>query len=190
MQWHVIDFIIIGIIGLSVVTGLFRGFVKELIALGVWIIAIWVAFTYSTEVAQWLNPYIHDKTARAVVAFVGILLVIIIVGGLFNAILSFILRRSGLSGTDRLLGMGFGFVRGVFIVALLMLVVEIAAVPHKAYTDQSRLYSKFTPLVNWLSGFMPKFIKHVKVFDKEDNSDIDSEVAPKKKDGQVNKVKG
>lgn len=168
MSWQIIDFVIITVIGLSVITGLLRGFVKELIALCVWILAIWLAFTYSTEVSSWLQPYIKDKTARIAVAFIGVLLTTIVAGGLCNAVLSFILHRSGLSGTDRLLGMGFGFVRGVFIVALLMLVVKIAAIPHQAYTAQSRLYAKFDPLVDWLSGFMPGFIKQAQVYDKDD----------------------
>lgn len=181
MSWHIIDFVIIAVIGLSVMTGLLRGFVKELIALCVWILAIWLAFKYSAEVNTWLKPYIQDMAARSVVAFVGILLATIVVGSLFNAVLSFILRRSGLSGTDRLLGMGFGFVRGVFIVALLMLVVKMASIPYQAYTEQSRLYNKFDPLVNWLSGFMPEFIKHAKVFDKDDNG-TDKGNAKDKKD--------
>lgn len=168
MSWHWLDYVIIAVIGLSVITGLFRGFVKELIALCVWVLAIWLALTYSSVVDPWLKPYIQDKTARTVVAFVAILLVTIIVGGLFNAMLSFILRRSGLSGTDRLLGMGFGFVRGVFIVSLLMVVVKMTTVSHQEYTNKSILYSKFEPLVNWIYGYMPGLIKQVGVFDRKD----------------------
>ena len=169
MSWNWIDCVIIAVIALSMITGLFRGFIKELIALGVWVLAIWLAFTYTSVVDPWLQPYIQDKTARMVVSFVAILLATIILGGLFNALLSFILRRSGLSGTDRLLGMGFGFVRGVFIVALMMLVVKMTSLPQQDYTSQSRLYAKFDPLVTWLYGFMPNFIKQVKVFDKNDS---------------------
>jgi len=170
MSWQVIDLIIITVIGLSVLTGLLRGFVKELIALCVWALAIWMAATYSKEVSTWLQNYIQDVTARTVIAFIAILLVTIIVGGIFNALLSFILRRSGLSGTDRLLGMGFGFVRGVFIVTLILLVLNMASIPYQPYAKDSRLVSRFTPLVNWLAGFMPVFIKHVKVFDKDDST--------------------
>ena len=173
MPWHWIDYVIIAVIGLSVITGLFRGFVKELIALCVWILAIWLAFTYSPILDPFLKSYVHDKTARTVVAFVAILLATIIVGGLFNALLSFILRRSGLSGTDRLLGMGFGFVRGVFIVALLMLVVKITTSSGQEYTSQSYLYAKFDPLVNWLYGQTPELIKQAKVLDKTNTSDTD-----------------
>ena len=103
-------------------------------------------------------------------AFVIILVGVLIAGGLFNAFLSFILHRSGLSGTDRLLGMGFGFVRGIFIVALLMLAVKMTSVSNKNYSEQSYLYSKFDPIVNWLYGFTPDFIKKMKVWDN--NSDV------------------
>jgi membrane protein required for colicin V production len=167
MSWHWIDYAIVAVIGLSVITGFFRGFIKELIALCVWILAIWLAISYSSVIDPWLKPHIQDKTVRTAVAFIAILLATIIVGGLFNAILSFILRRSGLSGTDRLLGMGFGLVRGVFIVALLMVVVKMTSLTNKEYTNQSHLYAKFDPLVDWLSGYMPGIIQQVGVFDKD-----------------------
>lgn len=176
--WHWIDYVIIAVIGLSILTGLFRGFVKELIALCVWILAIWLAFTYSQTAAPWLQSYIQDKTARTAVAFVAILLATLIVGGLINALLSFILHRSGLSGTDRILGMAFGFVRGVFIVALVMLVVKMTSVPDKDYRSQSYLYAKFDPLVNWLYGFTPEFIKKMNVLDKSDKPEPVIEKAP------------
>lgn len=173
MSWHWIDCVIVGVIALSVITGLFRGFIKELIAMCVWILAIWLAFTYSGLLDPWLQSYIHDKTLRTGVAFVAILLATILAGGLCNALLSFILQRTGLSGTDRLLGMGFGFVRGVFIVALLMVVVKITVTPDQTYIKESRLYAKFDPLVDWLYGFMPDLIKHAKVLDKsEEPTDI------------------
>jgi len=166
MTWHWIDYAIVAIVGLSVITGLFRGFVKELIALCVWILALWLAFTYSPVLDPFLAKYLHDKTARTVVAFVAILLGTLIAGGLFNALLSFILSRSGLSGTDRLLGMGFGFVRGVFIVALLMLGAKITTSIGQEYTNQSFLYPKFDRLVNWLYTRTPDLIKQVNVLDK------------------------
>lgn len=165
MAWHWLDYVILGVVGLSVVTGLFRGFVKEVIALCVWVLAIWLSFTYSSTINPWFESYIQDTTARVVVSFVSILIVTLIVGGLFNAILSMILRRTGLSGTDRLLGTGFGFLRGVFIVSLMMLVVKMTSIPYEQYRSQSQLYAKFDPFVNWLSGFMPNVIEKVKVFD-------------------------
>ncbi|RUQ85199.1 CvpA family protein [Legionella septentrionalis] len=173
-----VDYFIIGAIGLSAVTGLFRGFVKELIALCVWVVAIWLSFRYSPQVELWLQPYLHEKSIRTVAAVIAIFLTALIAGGLFNALLSFILNRSGLSGTDRILGMGFGVVRGVFIVALIALVIKMTSIPFETYTRQSLLYAKFDPVVNWISQFVPEFIKQVKVFDGDDKEIIDITPAP------------
>ena len=157
-------------IGLSMVTGLFRGFIKELVALCAWVLAIWLALVYSPTLDPTFQPYIHDKTARLVVAFICILLSTILVGGLVNTILSFILRRSGLSGSDRILGMGFGIGRGVFIVALMMLVVKVTHAPRDDYAQQSHLYAKFDPLVNWLYGYTPELLKHIKNLEDQEKS--------------------
>ena len=169
MQLPWVDYAIVAIVGLSVITGLFRGFIKELIALCVWVLAIWIAITYSPMLEPWFQSYIQDHTARVVMSYVILILGTIILGGLFNALLSFILHRTGLSGTDRILGMGFGFVRGVFIVALLILVVQMTAIPIQNFTSNSRLYAKFNPLVDWLSGFTPHFIKQVSVLENKAN---------------------
>lgn len=166
MDLHWIDYAIIAVVGLSMLTGVFRGFIKELVALCVWVLAIWMAYHYSSALDPWLDRYIQDKTARMVVAFIAILLGVIISGGICNALLSFILRRSGLSGMDRLLGMLFGFARGVFIVAIVLVGVKVTSPTAKDYTNQSVLYPKFDPLVNWLYGYMPHLIKQVNVLDK------------------------
>lgn len=164
--WHWIDYVIVGLISLSVITGLFRGFVKELVALSIWVIAIWLALHCSQTVSTWLESYIADKTIRIVAAFIAILVVTVILGGLLNTLLSFILQRSGLSGTDRILGMGFGLVRGVFIVTLLMLVLKMTSLPYQDYQRQSVLYAQFNPLVDWLYGFTPDFIKQMKLLER------------------------
>lgn len=167
MAWHWVDYVIIAIIGLSVLTGLFRGFIKELVALCIWILAIWLALKYSSRLDPWLSPYISDKTIRMGVGFVAILIGTIIVGGIINTILSLILRGSGLSAMDRLLGMGFGCVRGVFIVAFIMLVIKMTSLPFERYADHSQLYRKFDPLVNWLYGYAPQLIHQVSLLDKD-----------------------
>lgn len=167
LQWA--DIAIVTVIGLSMLTGLFRGFVKELISLCTWIVAIWVGFHYSDCLDPWLVSYIQDKTARTAVAFILILFACLLVGGIVNATLSFILRRSGLSGTDRTLGMGFGFLRGIFIVALIMLAMKMTSLPYEQYAKDSNLYARFDPLVAWLYGRMPEFVKQVKSVDKSEN---------------------
>lgn len=165
MTQYWIDIIIVGIIALSVITGLIRGFVKELLALCIWILSIWVAYKYSKVLDPWLLKYIQDKTIRSIAAFVIVLIGVLLVGGICNALLSYLLKRAGLSGTDRLLGMIFGFVRGVFIVSLIMLVIRMTSLPYNEYEKNSLLYAQFNPVVKWLSTMMPKFLKTAKWID-------------------------
>lgn len=167
LQW--VDIGIIAIIGLSVLTGLFRGFVKELVALCVWALAIWLGFNYSQSLDPWLQSYIQEQSARTAVAFIIILFATLLAGGIVNAILSFILKRAGLSGTDRTLGMGFGFLRGVFIVALIMVAVKMTSLPYQEYSKESKLYAQFDPVVSLLYSHLPEFIKQVKTVDRTEN---------------------
>lgn len=175
LQW--VDIAIITVIGLSVLTGLFRGFVKELVALCVWVLAIWLGYHYSESLDPWLQSYIQEKSARTAVAFIIILFATLLAGGIVNAMLSFILKRAGLSGTDRTLGMGFGFIRGVFIVALIMVAVKMTSLPYQTYAQDSKLYARFDPIVLWLYGHVPEFIKQVKSVDKSE-SIIDTVATP------------
>lgn len=172
--WHWFDYVIVGVIALSVLTGLFRGFVKELIALCVWIVAGWLSFVYAKPVATWLSTYIQDKSARVILAYVLIIVGTLIAGAIFNTVLSFIMHRSGLSGTDRLLGVGFGLVRGVFVVSLLMVVIKMTGMPEDEYRQKSQLYDKFNPLVNWLYQYTPDIIKRVEGFDHSSSADLES----------------
>lgn len=167
LQW--VDIAIVVIIALSVLTGLFRGFVKELVALCVWVLAIWLGFNYSQNLDPWLSPYIQEQSVRTVIGFIIILFGTLLVGGVVNAILSFILKRAGLSGTDRTLGMGFGFLRGVFIVALIMVAVKMTSLPYQEYSQKSKLYARFDPVVALLYSHLPEFIKQVKAVDKTEN---------------------
>ncbi len=169
MPWHWIDLAIIFVIALSVITGLFRGFVKELIALCAWVAAIGLGFKYSSLLSPWLAAYIQDASVRTAIGFIIILFAVLLVGGVINALLSFILKRSGLGGTDRVLGMGFGFIRGVFIVALLMAAIKLTSLPYQQYEKDSKLYAKFDPVVTVIYGYLPGFVKQVKTVDNTDN---------------------
>jgi len=171
MAWHWIDYVIIVIIGLSVITGLMRGFVKELIALGIWIIAIWLGFKYSPTLSSSLQSYIKDDTLRGILSFVLLLLGTLVVGGLLNIFLSLLLNRSGLKGTDRLLGMVFGFARGTFILALLVGMINLTSFAQDTDFKHSKIYPHLIPLSTWMFSFMPKIIEQAHVLKHENKTE-------------------
>lgn len=169
MQLVWLDLAIISLIALSILTGFFRGFVKELVALSVWVAAIWLGYNYAESFSPLLKSIIHEKNLRLAAAFTIILFATLIIGGIVNAVLGFIMKRTGLNSTDRALGMGFGLLRGIFIVALLMTAVKMTSLPYKQYAKKSMLYAQFTPIVDWLDKRIPDLINTTKTMKVSEN---------------------
>ena len=118
MELANLDWILLAILLMSTILSAFRGFVREALALGSWILAVIVARWFAPILSMHLSPYIEMASARTLMAS-GILIIgTLIVCGLLTRVLSELIRVSGLSTTDRLLGMVFGFLRGALLVLL------------------------------------------------------------------------
>lgn len=64
---------------------------------------------------------------------------VVVAGAVVNRLIGMAVRKTGLSGTDRVLGMGFGFVRGVLLVGLLVLGAQVLELDREPWWDESRL---------------------------------------------------
>jgi membrane protein required for colicin V production len=162
MQFQWVDIIFIIIIGLSAITGLLRGFIKEFVALGVWVLAAWAGYHYANSLSPWLQPYIQDQTVRTIAGFVIVVLGVLIAGGITNAIIGIFLKSSGLGAMDKVLGGLFGFCRGVFMLSLIFAVLSMTSLPYQPYVQSSRVYNQMLPVINWVSGYLPGLINKVK----------------------------
>ena len=167
MGMHWLDLVIIGVISLSILTGVIRGFIKELIALCIWVLAIWMGYQYAPLLDPYLNSWISDKSIRFIAGFVIIMVSTLITGGIFNAVLGILMKKSGLSGTDRILGIVFGFARGFFIVTLGLLVLQMTSLSREEQTKDSRLMVMFQPSVQWISARVPSILAKMRTLDQE-----------------------
>jgi len=89
-------------------------------------------------------------------AFLLLFIVTMILGGLISYLISQVVKQTGLGGTDRTLGILFGFARGVLVVALLLLVATLSHAPDRQSWKESQLIPYFQPLVKWLHDFLPE----------------------------------
>jgi membrane protein required for colicin V production len=172
------DYIIFAIITISVLVGAIRGFIKEAFSLAVWAAAFLVAFQYSGLLAQQLETHIELPSVRTSLAFAGLFLAVLLVGGLLTFLVGKLVEKTGLSGTDRLLGGVFGGVRGVILVLALMLIAGLTPIPRDPWWQQSRTIQSLMPLAEWSTQYLPEYILEHMDFDaseKEDQED-DQEV--------------
>ena len=153
-----VDYIILGVIGLSVMIGLGRGLLKEAISLTAWIVAFFIAFFFAENGATYLEQYIDVPSARTVLAFGGLFLITLIIGGLVNVIVGHLVEYTGLAGTDRLLGAVFGLLRGAGLIAMLVLLASLTPLPHDPWWQQSQLLPYFQPFALWLRDMLPQHL--------------------------------
>ena len=153
MAW--IDIAIISLIVLSAILSLFRGFVTEALDLAAWLIAFWVALTFYEEMAVWLSQWIALPSAQKPAAFALLFVCTWVLGAIVNYLAGKLVSKTGLTGTDRLLGMVFGAARGAVIVSILVLLAGLTLLPHDPWWQDSQLLGYFEELAMWMRDFLP-----------------------------------
>lgn len=140
-----IDWVIIAIITVSTLISLKRGFVREALSLVTWVGAFVIARTFHPQMQGLLESTVETPLVRLVAAFAILFFSTLIVGAIINNIVGHLVKVTGLSATDRVLGMGFGLLRG-----LVVIIVGIA-------------FTRYTPLAQdtwWRTSVM---ISHLAV---------------------------
>jgi len=112
------DIAILLFVGMGAVTGFLRGFVQEILALVAWIAAVFAIHTLHTPLLKLLAPHFGTGSASAVLAFACLLIVPYAVMKIIANWAGRRSRASVLGPIDRVLGFGFGAVKGVIIVVL------------------------------------------------------------------------
>ena len=161
MVW--IDYAILGIIGLSTVISLIRGFAKEAMSLVVWFAAFFVASQFYQDLAVFLTQ-LQDELLRNGVAIAILFVTTLILGALLNYLLGQLVSKTGLTGTDRVLGLCFGALRGALVVsALLFFMDAFTGAPSAEWWKTSKLIPEFSVVLQWFfnylettSSFVPK----------------------------------
>lgn len=149
MNW--IDISILVVVLLSVVIGIFRGFVKEVLSLINWGTAVFASIYFHESAQQYLKGSIDSQTASSIAAFVAVFLVFLILGSLITHFIGYLVKKSGLGGTDRMLGLMFGFVRGVMVSAVLLAAISFTPVKSQKIWQDAIILPTFKPIVAWLN---------------------------------------
>ena len=112
------DIAVLILVGLGAVTGFLRGFVQEILALAAWVISLFGIHNMHTPLSAALVPYVGSESGATVLAFALLLLIPYAIVKLVANRMGEASRESVLGPIDRLLGFGFGAVKGMVITVL------------------------------------------------------------------------
>ena len=155
------DWAIIAVLAISTLMSLRRGFFREALSLGTWIAAFVVARQFHGPMDQLLETQIVDSLMRSIAAFATLFIGTLLVGAALGFLLGALINASGLSSTDRVLGMVFGFARGALIVTVVIGLLNLTPLVSDSWYTTASLVPHFETVAQWAleqlsaSGFRP-----------------------------------
>ena len=159
MNWHWVDYAIIAVIAISALISVIRGFIREALSLITWGLASGLGFLFAKPLGHYFAATIPHPTLRLAIGFAIIFLGVLILGAIINSIISTLVKKTGLSSTDRLLGIIFGLARGFLVVVILLMLTKLTALDQQNWWYESALIKQFEPLESWLQQRLQRQLK-------------------------------
>lgn len=153
------DLVIVGIVLASVLVSLVRGFIKEIFSILVWVAAIFAAFQVSGVLAEALEPLVDLPSARFIIAFAAVFVLVLVIGGLVSFLIGKMVEKTGLSPTDRMFGALFGLARGLLIVVLAVMLMRITPFAQDPWWQESGLMPHFEDMADHAQTLLPETVR-------------------------------
>jgi membrane protein required for colicin V production len=145
-----VDWLILVVVCISVLVSLWRGFAREAISLAGWVMAFVIANLFVDQLAALLAGFIDNITGRYVLAYVVLFAVTLMLAGVAGMLAAKLMKVTGLSILDRVLGTVFGFARGVILIVVLVFVMRQLLPPEDLmWLHDSRLMPHLDMLAEW-----------------------------------------
>ena len=152
------DYVVLAVLGVSVLISVLRGATREVMALASWIGATLTAIYFAVPVAGLWPAQLTSPTVRIGAAFVVVMLVSLLLFSLVSIALSQMVRKAGLTSTDRTLGAVFGLVRGVLILVVLVLLAGLTPLPREPAWRNAMFSAPLVELAIYVRSYLPRSI--------------------------------
>jgi membrane protein required for colicin V production len=133
------DYVLLGMVLVSGLAGVLRGLIREALSLVIWVAALWCAARFGAQAARLFTSVLDDSVwqlwAGRLALFVGVLFA----GSIVAWIVTYFVRRSVITGTDRVLGMLFGIARGAVLAGILVLALDLGGFAAEPWWRESKL---------------------------------------------------
>jgi membrane protein required for colicin V production len=151
-----LDWVVFAVLALSVLLGLLRGLVYEVLAVLNWLAAFLLAQWLAARVGALLPLPAMGESIQYAVGFVAVFVGVLIVGGLLAWLVKKLVHATGLAPVDRALGGVFGLVRGAIAVLALAVVVHLTGLKNGAWWVESMTAGVATAALRGLKPVVPE----------------------------------
>lgn len=156
MSMNPADIAILVIVGGSAILALFRGFLREVLALFTWLLAIWAGFAGNRFVASLLARFIESPGIRWAASFLVLFAAVLALSALLTWLLSTLIRKSGLTSSDRALGLVFGVARGLLVVCVVVGLARLTPLVDERLWQESVLIPYVVQVSDWMLAWIPE----------------------------------
>lgn len=154
----IFDYLVLGIVGFSILVGLMRGAIRELFSVLGWVLAFYLANKFNGEVMHYIPEQVPGEQVKAIAAFLLVFLAVLFLCTLMALLLTTLLKAVGLGGLNRLLGGIAGAAKGVLIVCILVLLAAMTDIPKDVRWTNAMLSAPLEALVLKLLPWLPPSI--------------------------------
>ncbi|HEY6966031.1 MAG TPA: CvpA family protein [Burkholderiales bacterium] len=154
MAW--LDYAVLGVFAVSLALGAWRGLVREVVSILGWVIAFLAANLLAGPLGPAMPQVIPSPELRLAAAYVAVIAVSLILTSLAGLLLSKVVQAVGLGGVDRVLGAGFGMLRGLLIVLAAALVAGLTSAPRQPWWRDSLSGPLLAQAVGTLKPLLPQ----------------------------------
>lgn len=152
------DIIILVIIALPALVGLLYGFLNIAFSLLAWTLAIVLSAKFTPVFSPLLENFIQQPLLRMVLAFVGLFVISLVILTGIGFLIVKLLGRTGLTATDRILGLFFGMGLGAVIVQVMVFMAGFTALPGEDWWNRSLIMQPFERVSVWAERYLPDSI--------------------------------
>lgn len=157
----IFDYLVLGIIGFSILVGLMRGAIRELFSVAGWLLAFYIANRFNAKTISYLPEQVPDEV-KAIAAFLIVFILVLFICTLLALLLTTLIKAIGLGGLNRVLGGIAGAAKGVLIVCILVMLAAMTDLPKDVRWTNAMLSAPFEALVLKLLPWIPSSIaEHV-----------------------------
>ncbi|NID06912.1 CvpA family protein [Luteibacter jiangsuensis] len=157
MNWA--DYVILAVLFISVLIGLARGLISEVLSLVIWVAAFWLAWLFGPAVARYFEGSVSLPSARYAIGYGLCFITVLLVGAVLRFLISRLVSSTGLGGVDRLFGMLFGLARGVLIVSAVVFLLGFTGLPNEPLWRESTMLPQFAAPAAWLGQQVPANVR-------------------------------